>query len=118
LLFPYLGVAWIFKCPIEPQWQCGYGMNYSEGSSMARPDAFITEPSERLVVWDHRRSPGCSVSRMSAPRLPWLPFSNVSHYPTRHEGYMNGLFYDGHAAAVQPGQLRLKNFREPGVLPA
>jgi prepilin-type processing-associated H-X9-DG protein len=117
LLYSYFNTPAIFKCPIEPTWQCGYGMNYSEGSSMARPDSFVTDTSERLVVWDHRRSPGCSDSRVSAPRPPWLPFTNTTHYPTRHGGRMNGFFYDGHAAAIRPEQLRVRNFREPRSLP-
>ncbi|MBM3833819.1 MAG: prepilin-type N-terminal cleavage/methylation domain-containing protein [Verrucomicrobia bacterium] len=118
LLHPYFGATNIFKCPTEKQWQCGYGMNYSEGSPMVRPDSIVTETSERLVVWDHRRSPGCSDSRLAAPpRPPWLPLTNTSHYPTRHNGKMTGLFYDGHASAMNPVRLRVKNFREPGSLP-
>jgi len=118
LLYPFLGTSNIFRCPIEKQWQCGYGMNYSEGSPMAKPDSFVTQTSDRLIVWDHRRSPGCSDSRVSAPRPPWLPFTNTSHYPTRHDGKMTALFYDGHAAAVIPAQLRVRNFREPGSSPS
>lgn len=117
LLFGYFGTPVIFKCPIEPQWQCGYGMNYSEGSPMGRPDSSVTAPSERLLVWDHRRSPGCSDSRVSAPRPPWLPFTSASHYPPRHDGLLNGLYYDGHVTGVRPAQLRVKNFREPGAGP-
>jgi hypothetical protein len=30
---------------------------------------------------------------------------------------MNGLFYDTHAQAFKPGELHLRNFREPGSLP-
>lgn len=32
LLHPYFQTTNIFKCPVEQQWQCGYGMNYSTGS--------------------------------------------------------------------------------------
>ncbi len=118
LLFAYLSTTNIFKCPVEPQWQCGYGMNYSDGSPMARPEAFVRETTERLILWDHRRSPGCSDSRVTtAPRPPWVPFDNTSHYPDRHTGRMNALFYDGHAEAMAPLQLRVKNFREPGFGP-
>jgi prepilin-type N-terminal cleavage/methylation domain-containing protein/prepilin-type processing-associated H-X9-DG protein len=118
LLFPYLNTTNIFKCPVEQQWQCGYGMNYSDGSPMVKPDSFVTHSSERLIVWDHRRSPGCSDSRITVtPRPPWVPFTNVSHYPTRHGQGLNGLFYDGHAILVKPEQLRVSNFREPGSLP-
>ena len=118
LLYGYFGTTNIFKCPVEPQWQCSYGMNYSDGSPMAKADAFVTQSSERLIIWDHRRSPGCSDSRISTPpRPPWVPFDNVSHYPPRHGAGMNGLFYDGHARAVKPIQLRVMNFREPNSGP-
>ena len=93
-------------------------MNYSTGGPAAQPDSSVTHTSDRLIVWDHRRSPGCSDSRVAAPpRPPWVPFDNTSHYPTRHGRGMNGLFYDAHAALVQPANLRVQNFREPGSLP-
>ena len=118
LLFPYLGFTNIFKCPTEKQWQCAYAMNYSDGSPMAKPESFVTHPSERLIIWDHRRSPGCSDSRIATPpRPPWLSFTNTSHYPTRHGNGMNGLFYDGHASRLVPTRLSVKNFREPGSNP-
>ncbi|MDB6125468.1 MAG: hypothetical protein JWQ71_4461 [Pedosphaera sp.] len=118
LLFGYFGTTNIFKCPVEQQWQCGYGMNYTTGSPMLQRDSFITQTSERLIVWDHRRSPGCSDSGMSTPpRGPWIPFNAVSHYPPRHNNRMNGLFYDGHVLALKPAQLRVMNFREPNSGP-
>ncbi len=40
LLWGYFQTTNIFKCPVEKQWQCGYGMNYSDGSPMAKPDSF------------------------------------------------------------------------------
>ena len=126
LLSPFLGTtnfATIFKCPIEKQWQCGFAMNYSTGSPAAQRDGFVMSASERLIVWDHRRTPGCSDSRLSAPpRPPYLPFvggsASETHYPTRHNGRMDGLFYDGHVQAMQPSTLSLRNFREPGSEPA
>jgi len=112
----------VFRCPIERQWQCAYGMNYSTGSPNGQRDTFVTQTSERLIVWDHRRTPGCSDSRITiTPRPPFLPFvgtSSETHYPPRHNGRMNGLFYDTHAQALRPVNLRLRNFREPGSLPA
>lgn len=118
LLFDYLPTPNVFKCPVEPQWQCGYGMGYCTGSPMGKSDSFVTETSDRLIIWDHRRSPGCADSTVSTPpRAPWLSFTNTSHYPTRHNSKMNGLFYDGHVVSLVPAQLRLKNFREPGSLP-
>jgi len=119
LLSPYFGTTNIFKCPEEPQWQCSYGMNYTTGSPTGQRDGQVTEPSVRLTVWDHRRSPGCSDSRIVAPpRPPWLPFDAESHYPPRHGRRMNGLFYDSHVEALRPANLRVRNFREPGSGPA
>jgi prepilin-type N-terminal cleavage/methylation domain-containing protein/prepilin-type processing-associated H-X9-DG protein len=126
LLSPFLGTtnnATIFKCPNEKQWQCGFAMNYSTGSPAAQRDGFVMSASERLIVWDHRRTPGCSDSRISAPpRPPYLPFvggtASETHYPTRHNGSMDGLFYDGHVQAIRPSTLSLRNFREPGSEPA
>jgi len=119
LLWSYFQTPAIFKCPEEAQWQCGYGMNYSTGSPMAQRDSAVTQSSERLIVWDHRRSPGCADSRVgSPPRPPWVPFDAVSHYPPRHAGRFNGLFYDGHVAALKSSDLRVRNFREPNSGPA
>ena len=125
LLSPFLGTTnsnTIFKCPVEPQWQCSYALNYSTGSPAARRDSFVTQTSDRLVAWDHRRTPGCSDSRIAAPpRPPFLPFvgaSSETHYPPRHNGRLDGLFYDGHVQALKPVDLRVRNFREPGSAPA
>ena len=118
LLSPYFGTTNIFKCPVEPQWQCSYGMNYSTGSPSGQRDSAVTATSDRLIIWDHRRTPGCSDSRVSAPpRPPWLPFDNTGHYPPRHGNRMMGLFYDSHAQSLNPLELRVKNFREPNSLP-
>jgi prepilin-type N-terminal cleavage/methylation domain-containing protein/prepilin-type processing-associated H-X9-DG protein len=124
LLSPYLGGTnnMIFRCPIEKQWQCGYAMNYSTGSPAAQRDGAVTQPAVRLITWDHRRTPGCSDSRISAPpRPPFLPFvgtSSETHYPPRHSGRLNGLFYDTHAQALRPIDLSVCNFREPNSDPA
>jgi prepilin-type processing-associated H-X9-DG protein len=118
LLWDYFRTPSIFKCPEETQWQCGSGMNYSTGSPMAQPDGFVTETSDRLIIWDHRRSPGCSDSRIAAPpRPPWVPFDAASHYPPRHSGSFNGLFYDAHVTALRSSDLRVRNFREPNSGP-
>ncbi len=118
LLYGFFGTTNIFKCPVERQWQCGYGMNYSEGSPMAKPDSFVSQTSDRLVIWDHRRSPGCSDSRLpTPPRPPWVPFTDTSHYPPRHGRGFNGLFYDGHVSWLTPEKLSVRNFREPGSRP-
>ena len=82
LLWGFFGTSNIFKCPVEPQWQCSYGMNYTDGSPMAKPDSYVTSTSDRITVWDHRRSPGCSDSRVtSPPRPPWVPLAATNHYP-------------------------------------
>jgi len=119
LLYGFFQTTNIFKCPVESKWQCGYGMNYTTGGPMLKPDSCVTRASDRLVAWDHRRSPGCSDSRvLTPPRPPWAPFTNESHYPIRHSGRMNGLFYDGHVEAIRPATLRVTNFREPESGPA
>jgi prepilin-type N-terminal cleavage/methylation domain-containing protein len=124
LLSPFLGTTSnvaIFKCPIEVQWQCGYAMNYSTGSASGQRDSFVTQASDRLVMWDHRRTPGCSDSRVTTtPRPPFLPFTDTAsetHYPPRHNGRLEGLFYDAHVQPVKPVDLSVRNFREPGSLP-
>lgn len=125
LLSPFLGGTnnALFKCPAEKQWQCAYAMNCSTGSPAAQKESFVTETSIRLVAWDHRRTPGCADSRIATPpRPPFLPFvgagSGDTHYPPRHSGRLNGLFYDAHAQALKPSALNLANFREPGSEPA
>ena len=119
LMQAYFKTTNIFKCPTEPKWQSGYAMNYSTGSPAAQRDGIVSQPSSRLIVWDHRRSPGCSDSRITAPpRPPWLSFTNETHYPPRHGGRFIGLFYDAHAEALRPLLLRVSNFREPGSLPS
>lgn len=123
LLNPYVKNVQIFKCPSEPQWQCGYCMTYIYGSPMLREDAFCTAPAERVVVWDHRRTPGCAdtTNYTANPRPPYTPFeggaTSETHYPTRHNGGLNFLFYDGHAKWLKPSSLRVKYFREPGYGP-
>jgi prepilin-type N-terminal cleavage/methylation domain-containing protein/prepilin-type processing-associated H-X9-DG protein len=126
LLSPFLGTTnnqgSIFTCPVERQWQCGYAMNYTTGSPAGRRDSTATHASVRLIAWDHRRTPGCSDSRVSSPpRPPFLPFvgaSSETHYPPRHNGRMNSLFYDAHVESLRPADLSVRNFREPGSLPA
>ncbi|MBV9868586.1 MAG: prepilin-type N-terminal cleavage/methylation domain-containing protein [Abitibacteriaceae bacterium] len=123
LLAPYVKNLQIFKCPSDDSWQCGYAMNYSTGSPMGIRDSFVQDhPAEIMVVWDHSRSPGCSDSRVTAPpRPPFIPFTGttaVTHYPTRHYGGLNALFYDGHVKWQNPSNLRVRNFREPGSQPS
>ena len=57
----------------------------------------------------------------SNPRPPYAPFEGSTaaetHYPTRHNGGFNLLFYDSHVKWARPSQLRVRNFREPGYGP-
>ena len=74
-------------------------------------------------IEDHRRTPGCSDSRISTPpRPPFLPFVGASasetHYPSRHNGSLDGLFYDSHVMAIKPANLSVRDFRESGSAPA
>lgn len=122
LLFPYVFATNLFKCPSDPQWQSGYGMNYCTGGPVGQPESFITQPAQRLAIWDHMRSPGCADSTTpTPPRTPWYPFTNAAaatHYPRRHHLAFQGLFVDGHVALVRPEELTPKFFREPGTGPA
>jgi prepilin-type processing-associated H-X9-DG protein len=51
-----------------------------------------------------------------------LPFTGTlaseTHYPSRHNGRLDGLFYDGQVQAIKPADLSVRNFREPGSAPA
>jgi prepilin-type processing-associated H-X9-DG protein len=113
----------IFKCPQEPQWQCGYAMSYIYGGPMGMSDGFVSVPADRAVVWDHRRTPGCAdtTNYQTNPRPPYTPFEgstgSETHYPTRHSGGGNFLFYDGHVKWRKPSTMRVKDFREPGSPP-
>jgi prepilin-type N-terminal cleavage/methylation domain-containing protein/prepilin-type processing-associated H-X9-DG protein len=127
LLSPFLGStnkagSSIFTCPTERQWQCAYAMNYTTGSPAGQKDSFVTQASVRLIAWDHRRTPGCSDSRIGTPpRPPFVPFvgsASETHYPPRHNARLNGLFYDAHVQLIRPADLSVRNFREPGSLPA
>ena len=135
LLQPYIKNYQIFKCPSETQWQCGYAMSYINGSPtgvftagvgmLGAPDGLVSDPSGRICVWDHRRTPGCAdtTNFTSNPRPPFTPFENdpagnsETHYPTRHNGGCNFLFYDGHVKWYRPASLNSTMFREPNWPP-
>jgi prepilin-type N-terminal cleavage/methylation domain-containing protein/prepilin-type processing-associated H-X9-DG protein len=134
LLSSYFKNTQIFKCPSDMQWQCGYCMSYISGSPtgvytpgigmLGMADAQVSEPSNRLVVWDHANTPGCAdtTHNTSNPRPPYTPFAGDSncekHYVVRHNGGGNYLFYDGHVKWFRPSALRSDMFREPGSFPA
>jgi prepilin-type processing-associated H-X9-DG protein len=76
-----------------------------------------------MVMWDHARTPGCADTThyKQAPRPPFTPFvgtAAITHYPDRHSGGFNVLYYDCHVKWVRPDNLRVKDFREPGYPPA
>jgi len=133
LLQPYFKNTQIFKCPSEPTYQCGYAMSYINGGPdgmlygsmmIGAPDSSVSDPSGRAVVWDHRSTPGCAdtTNYNANPRPPFTPFAGSStsttHYPDRHNGGSNFLFYDGHVKWYLPNNLTVSMFREPGSLPA
>jgi len=133
LLQPYVKNYGIFKCPSDKVWQCAYAMSYINGSPtgvwtpgigvLGGPDAMVSDPSGRLVVWDHKRTPGCAdtTNYTANPRPPFTPFEGITasetHYPTRHNGGGNYLYYDGHAKWRKPSTLQMSEFREPGWPP-
>lgn len=137
LLQPYVKNYQLFKCPSETQWQCGYAMSYINGSPtglwtpgvgvLGMSDGKVKDPSGRIVIWDHRRTPGCAdTTNYNAnpcpPYTPYTPFEGLTgcetHYPTRHNGGCNFLYYDGHVKWLRPSSLRVSSFRESGYLPA
>ncbi|MEI6499816.1 MAG: DUF1559 domain-containing protein [Armatimonadota bacterium] len=134
LLNSYFKNTQIFKCPSDTQWQCGYCMSYISGSPtgvftagvgmIGMSDAAVSDPSNRLVVWDHANTPGCAdtTNFTSNPRPPFTPFAGTAtaekHYQVRHNGGGNYLYYDSHVKWLQPSSLNSSMFREPGSLPA
>ncbi len=116
LLRPYVRNEQIFKCPEEPQWQTGYAMTYVTGSPMGQPDGIVTNATA-MIIWDHRRTPGCADTRkrpVIPPVPPFYPFEGVTgattHYPNRHMDGFNIAFYDGHAKWFRPSLLRGRMF--------
>jgi prepilin-type processing-associated H-X9-DG protein len=136
LLNSYFKNTQIFLCPSDTQWQCGYAMSYISGSPtgvytpgvgmLGMPDAQVTDVSNRIVVWDHAKTPGCAdtTNYTTNPRPPFTPFAGVAgatcqtHYPVRHNGGLNVLFYDSHVKWENPSNLTSSMFREPGSTPA
>ncbi|MBV9470241.1 MAG: prepilin-type N-terminal cleavage/methylation domain-containing protein [Abitibacteriaceae bacterium] len=122
MIAPYVRNFQIFKCPSAPRLQCSYAMNYNNGSPEGLPDAEVREnPAEILIIWEHDLGPGCAgAAATGGPRPPVTPFTGsfaAPHYAPRHNGGMNGLFYDGHVKWINPANLRVRNFREPGSEP-
>lgn len=125
LLYPYMKNDFVFRCP-EYGGQVGYAMSYVNGGPMGATDSRIRDSGAAgrlMFVWDHALTPGCAdtTNYPSAPQKP--PFTPLTgpaaatHYPLRHLGRMNVLFYDGHSASVDPSRLRDSDFRIPGSTP-
>ena len=78
-LFPYVGNYQVFKCPSELQWQCAYAMSYIAGSPTGAKNSAVTDVSSRMVVWDHRKTPGCADTThfTKNPRPPFTPFVGI-----------------------------------------
>ena len=43
--------------------------------------------------------------------------NSATHYPDRHNGGLNVLYYDGHVQWRKPAMFRVSDFREPGSGP-
>lgn len=122
MMAPYVKSLQIFKCPSADELQCSYAMNYNNGSPSGKRDSFVQDhPAEIMVLWDHDRGPGCAGALDTpGPRPPVTPFTGpiaAPHYPPRHNGGFNALFYDGHVKWQNPANLRIRNFREPNSAP-
>ena len=58
LMYGYFGATNIFKCAVEPQWQCSFAMNYSTGSPMGKRDSFVTQAAVPVVTTFHGSDTG------------------------------------------------------------
>lgn len=127
MLNPYVKNFGVFRCP-DYDGQVGYGMSFINGGPMGEADAKITgdfpDVGRVMVVWDHTNGPGCGGASPSnsSPSLrpPFTPLTGSlgeDHYPPRHNGSVDVLFYDGHTAARKPGSFRDSDFRIPGSPP-
>ncbi|HET6382653.1 MAG TPA: DUF1559 domain-containing protein [Armatimonadota bacterium] len=122
----------IFRCP-SYDGQVGYAMSYISGGPMGQSDGQVSsqfpDVGRCMVVWDHSKTPGCADTThfKQAPRPEFSPVtgppgsaqlaSALPHYPTRHNGGMNILYYDGHVKFKIPSTLRDSDFRVPNSLP-
>lgn len=127
LLAPFVRSYAVFRCPSYGG-QVGYALSFVNGGPSGAPDAQLaaTTPdlAELMTSWEHEGGPGCGGSSVpgwsSEQRPPFTPVTGPEgrpHYPPRHSGAMNVLYYDGHVASKQPSALRDHNFRAPGTPP-
>ncbi|MDQ2732159.1 MAG: prepilin-type N-terminal cleavage/methylation domain-containing protein [Armatimonadota bacterium] len=132
LLAPYVKSYAVFRCPSYTG-QVGYAMSYINGGPMGLSDSLVSgqfpDIGRCMVVWDHSKTPGCADTThfTAAPRPEFSPVTGppgsaqltaaLPHYPVRHNGDMNILYYDGHVKAKNPSMLRDNDFRIPGSQP-
>ena len=135
LLFPYLERnPSIFKCPngydltpgggTRPPLQLSYALNNtSEGPAADMSLAQIAGhpgTSRVIIVWEHSAGPSCAFAvpeptqndPFHVEKIPWpfYQFDSLYHYPSRHTGYFNALYCDGHVDAMQRSQLDVSMF--------
>jgi len=106
---PFVKSLAIFKDPTEPKWQVGYAMSYITEGPMGRPASSVANPTA-LLVWDHRRTPGCADTRAGHLGPPWTVFppsadTAHTHYPDRHNGGFVALASDTSAKWRNPRSL-------------
>jgi prepilin-type N-terminal cleavage/methylation domain-containing protein/prepilin-type processing-associated H-X9-DG protein len=127
LLDPYVKNHGLYRCPSYAG-QPGYGMSFVHRSPPGLSDAEVgqmyPDPSRAMVVWDHASGPGCAGAAVSGfaahERPPFTPLTGAAaeaHYPTRHNGGINVLCYDGHVSFRKPDSLKDADFRPPGTPP-
>jgi prepilin-type N-terminal cleavage/methylation domain-containing protein/prepilin-type processing-associated H-X9-DG protein len=125
LLDPYVRNFGLFSCPSFTG-QPGYAMSFvyrnPAGLSDAEVGQIYPDPSRVLVVWDHASGPGCAGASVAGfagnERPPFSPPTGPTaelHYPTRHNGGINVLHYDGHVTHRKPSGLRDSDFRPAGT---
>jgi prepilin-type N-terminal cleavage/methylation domain-containing protein/prepilin-type processing-associated H-X9-DG protein len=126
-LSPYTRSEGIFRCP-SYSGQVGYAMSFINGSPNGLSDAQVTQhfaDAGRIMwLWDHASGPACGSPSMAGyppdQRAPFTPLTGPAaeqHYPTRHNGGLDVLYYDGHVSHRQPGSFRDSDFRPPGTPP-
>ena len=135
LIWPYVeGNAKIFKCPegfdmmqgspTFGKWlQLCYGMNGTYGGPTGERIELVMNgngTSNVLLVWEHARMPSCGTNGAQPPGLPpGLPWPITdpdypAHFPPRHLGMFNVLYYDGHVVAMLHSELKPQLFYDRG----
>jgi prepilin-type N-terminal cleavage/methylation domain-containing protein/prepilin-type processing-associated H-X9-DG protein len=127
LIQPYVKNNGVFRCPSYTG-QVGYGMTFINGGPMGLSDAEVVQrfvdAGRIMFAWDHASGPACASGSIAGyakdQRAPFTPVTGSigeQHYPIRHNGGLNVLYYDGHVALRQPTTFRDSDFRPPGSPP-